>query len=72
MRITVVAHAGSKHAFIELIEKNRYVIHVTEPPERGKANNAIRRALADALGIAPSRLSLVMGATAKVKLFIVQ
>ncbi len=69
MRITVIAHAGSKRASVKKIEPNRYAIHVTEPPEQGKANDAIRRALATELSIAPSRLSLVMGATAKIKLF---
>jgi uncharacterized protein YggU (UPF0235/DUF167 family) len=72
MRIIVVAHAGSKRAFVKKIEHNRYSIHVTEPPEHGKANYAIRKALAAELALAPSRLSLVLGVTSKIKLFEVQ
>jgi uncharacterized protein YggU (UPF0235/DUF167 family) len=69
MRITVLAKPGSKHASIETIGEHRYAISVTAVPERGKANDAVRRALAGELGIAPSRLSLVMGATSRTKVF---
>lgn len=44
-------------------------VYVTEPPEDGRATDAVRRALAHALGIAPSRLELVAGATARDKRF---
>jgi uncharacterized protein YggU (UPF0235/DUF167 family) len=44
-------------------------IYVTEPPEEGRATEAARKALARVLGIAPSRLTLVMGATARDKRF---
>ena len=69
MRITVIAKPGSKHAFVSKLEEHRYEIGVTVRPEKGRANDAIRRLLADTLGIAPSRLSLVMGATARIKVF---
>ena len=42
---------------------------VTAPPEDGKANEAVRKLLAKALRVAPSRLTLVGGATARDKLF---
>lgn len=44
-------------------------IRVTAPPEDGRANAAVRKLLAKALGIAPSRLTLIGGATARDKLF---
>ena len=44
-------------------------VRVTAPPEDGKANAAVRKLLARALGIAPSRLTLVGGATSRDKLF---
>jgi len=44
-------------------------IAVTEVPEGGKATEAARVALARALGVAKSRLTLVRGATARDKLF---
>lgn len=44
-------------------------ISVTAPPEDGRANLAIRDALASALGVAPSRLTLVRGAASREKMF---
>jgi uncharacterized protein YggU (UPF0235/DUF167 family) len=69
MRITVIAKPGSRRASVEKTADNRYVISVTAIPEHGKANDAVRRALAEELGVAASRLSLVMGATARTKVF---
>lgn len=44
-------------------------ISVTTAPEDGKANAAIQKLLARALGVAPSRLVLVRGASARDKVF---
>jgi uncharacterized protein len=44
-------------------------VRVTAPPEDGKANDAVRRLLARAVGVAPTRLTLIRGATARDKLF---
>lgn len=44
-------------------------VYVTTVPEGGKATEAVRKALAKAIGIAPSRLSLVRGATSRDKVF---
>ncbi len=43
--------------------------YVTVPPEDGKANAAVRKLLAKALGVAPSRLTLLRGATSRDKVF---
>lgn len=69
MRITVSAKPGSRAASVRLIEPDRYEVAVTEQPEKGKANGAIRRALAKHLRVAPSRLSLLMGASSRTKVF---
>lgn len=45
-------------------------IAVTAPPEDGKANDAVRAILAQAMGVAPSRLILQRGHTARDKLFV--
>lgn len=42
-------------------------IYVTAPPEDGKANAAMLKLLADHLGIAPSRLTILRGHTARNK-----
>lgn len=44
-------------------------IWVTAPPDNGKANDAIRKLLAKALGVAPTRLTLKRGATSRGKVF---
>ncbi|KPP90385.1 MAG: hypothetical protein HLUCCA08_15600 [Rhodobacteraceae bacterium HLUCCA08] len=44
-------------------------VHVTTVPEGGKANAAVTRLLAKALGVPKSRLTLLRGATARDKLF---
>lgn len=44
-------------------------VYVTVVPEDGKANAAVQAALAEALGLAKSRLTLVRGATSRDKVF---
>ncbi|MFN3641476.1 MAG: DUF167 domain-containing protein [Gemmobacter sp.] len=44
-------------------------LRVTAPPADGATNAAARRVLAQALGVAPSRLVLVAGAAARIKRF---
>ncbi|MCM2561597.1 DUF167 domain-containing protein [Lutimaribacter sp. EGI FJ00015] len=44
-------------------------IYVTAPPEDGKANKAVQKILARAMGVAKSRLVLVRGQTARDKVF---
>lgn len=42
-------------------------VHVTAPADRGAANEAVLRLLSRAMGIAPSRLTLVRGAASRSK-----
>ncbi|SMR81816.1 hypothetical protein SAMN04488030_2238 [Aliiroseovarius halocynthiae] len=44
-------------------------IQTTTAPENGKANKAVAKLLAEALGTAKSRLELIQGATSKDKVF---
>lgn len=69
MRVFVRAKAGAKKEFVEKIDTIHYTIAVRAAPQNGKANEAIIRALADYLGIAIARISLVAGATNKNKVF---
>lgn len=45
-------------------------ITVTNVPEGGKANEAVRKVLARAMKVAPSRLTLQRGQTSRDKLFV--
>jgi hypothetical protein len=69
MRITVRVTPQARIASIKHADDGSYLISVTAPPERGKATDAARRALAAHLGVAPSRLSLLMGAASRTKVF---
>lgn len=51
------------------VEGEALRITVTAAPVDGKATAAAQRLLAEALGVAPSRLTLVAGATARDKRF---
>ena len=51
------------------LEDGTVHVRVTAPPEDGRANRAAQEALAAALGVAKSRLTLVRGATSRDKLF---
>ena len=44
-------------------------VRVTAPPEDGKANAVVRKLLAKALGVPPTRLVLIRGRTARDKTF---
>lgn len=44
-------------------------VYVTTPPEDGKANKAVQKLLARHLGVAPTSLTLVRGATGRDKVF---
>ena len=44
-------------------------IAVTQPPERGRANDAIAALLAEALGVRASAVALVSGETTRNKMF---
>lgn len=59
---------NARRAGVDLVE-GQIRIQVTETPEAGKATEAVRAALARALGVAKTRLTLVRGATSRDKLF---
>jgi uncharacterized protein YggU (UPF0235/DUF167 family) len=44
-----------------------YVAHVTAPPVEGAANDALRRLVAKAAGVAPSRVTVVRGQRSRQK-----
>ena len=52
-----------------VVEDGAVQVRVTVPPADGKANAAVQAVLADALGIAKSRLRLVRGASSRCKVF---
>ncbi len=71
LRLAIVAHPRAKQARVVVSFDRVYHVYVTEPPEHGKANQAIQHALADYLDIPPSRLELAGGQASKYKAFTV-
>jgi len=64
--VRVTPRAGRN---VVLREEGRLRVLVTAVPEDGKANLAVQKLLAGALGIARSRLALVRGQTGRDKVF---
>lgn len=62
MRVT----PGARSAGIEVAD-GRLLVKVRAKPMDGEANQAVLQALAAALGIAPSRIALLRGATSRDK-----
>lgn len=50
-------------------EEGQLRAQVTAVPEDGRANKAVSELLAEALGVAKTRLTLVRGATSREKVF---
>jgi uncharacterized protein YggU (UPF0235/DUF167 family) len=67
-RLAVKVTPGARQEALA-IEDGRLLAKVRAKPEDGKANDAVRELLAAALGMAPSRLELLRGATSREKLF---
>ncbi len=66
-RLALRVTPGARSESLELGE-GRVLVKVRAKPQDGAANEAVLRLLAEALGIAPSRLHLLRGATGREKL----
>jgi uncharacterized protein YggU (UPF0235/DUF167 family) len=68
MKISVKTHPKSKK--IEVLQKDagHYEIWVREAPEKGKANQAVIKALSDHLGVPRSRLTISSGHSSRNKI----
>lgn len=68
MKIFAKVRTGAQKIGIIKISETNFKISVSEPPEKGKANKAVIKALAEYLQIAQSRISMVAGTTSKNKI----
>jgi len=69
MKIFVKAKPGKKEEKIVKISENVFEVWVKEPPEEGRANEALAKVLAKYFGIAPSKIILKSGHKGKQKIF---
>ena len=68
MRIFVKAKPSSKEEKIEKLDESHYVVSVKEPPIKGKANEAIRNALAVYFKTSSSRVKIISGYSSRNKI----
>lgn len=61
MKIFVKAKPNAREEKVEKIDENNFVVSVKEPPVKGKANEAIRNALAVYFKTASSRVKIISG-----------
>ncbi len=66
-RLAVRVTPGARIEALEIVE-GRLLAKVRVKPEDGKATAAVLELLAEGLGVAPSRLHLLRGATSREKL----
>jgi uncharacterized protein len=67
MKIFVKAKPSSRDEKVEKIDEQNYVVSVKEPPEKGKANEAIRNALAVYFKTGSSRVKIISGYSSRNK-----
>lgn len=68
MKIFVKAKPNAKEERVEKIDEQNYIVSVKEPPVNGKANNAIRNALAVYFKTGSSCIKIVSGHTSRNKI----
>jgi len=67
-RLAVRVTPGARSEGVEIVE-GRVLVKVRTKPEDGKASAAVLVLLAQALGVAPSKVEMLRGATSREKLF---
>jgi len=68
LKIFIKTKPQSKNVGVEKIDDTHFVVSVKEAPERGKANDGVRRALADHFGVSRSSVVILAGHTARNKI----
>lgn len=68
MKLFVAAKPGSKFNRVEKIDAGHFRVHLKEPAEDGRANEALLDVLAAYLGCPKSRLALLSGRRSRRKI----
>ncbi len=69
MRIFVKAKPAVKKEFIRKVDETHFVVAVKEPSREGRANDAVRRKIAEYLHIPLSGVVIVSGRRSRDKIF---
>lgn len=67
MKIYVTTKPRASRQEVVPIDSTHFKVSVKEPPIGGRANEAVLRAVADFLHVAPSQITLTKGHTSKQK-----
>jgi hypothetical protein len=67
MKIFVKVKPGAREEKVEKIDDINFKVQVTQPPEKGKANLAVIKALAEYFDLNRSSIQIVSGSTSKLK-----
>ncbi|MFA5995791.1 MAG: DUF167 domain-containing protein [Patescibacteria group bacterium] len=68
MKIFVKAKPNAKQNKIEQIAENHFVIHVTAAPDKGKANTAVIKQLAEHFSVPKQQIVIKSGHASRIKL----
>lgn len=68
MKFFIQVKPKSSNARIEQKNEKELTVWVREAPEDGKANDAVVRAVAEHFDVAPSRVKILRGASARKKI----
>ena len=68
MKIIVKARPNIKESSIEKIDDLHFEVSIKEPPVKGMANEAIRKAFAVYFHVSPSRVNIIAGYTSRSKI----
>lgn len=68
MKIFVKARPSAREEKVEKIDDQNYIVWVKEPPIQGKANNAVRNALALYFKTGTSSVKIISGHTSRNKI----
>lgn len=68
MKIFVKAKPNSREEKVERVDEAHFIVCVKEPPEKGRANQAIRNALAVYFKTGSSAVRIVSGHTVRNKI----
>ncbi len=67
MKITVKVKPSSRETYVKKLNESSYEVAVKEPPVGGRANAAIREAVAEYFGISYLKVKIISGWTSRQK-----
>lgn len=68
VKIYIKTKPQAKEARVEKLDNTHFVVSVKEPPEKGRANEGVRRALAEYFDVPKSLVTILAGHIARNKI----